>query len=1021
MRKLGRKVTIVLLALMMLVSTTQQFSILGENKASAAGLPDFAGGSGSSSDPYQIETAYQLNAVRNYPNSSDHFKLTKDIDLISYGSGEGWTPIGSWDVNGFRGTFNGNGKTIRNLNINRPTVDFQALFGLTERTATISDVNLIDVKVIGKNNSASLVAQNQGTVDKVSVSGEVTGFNSIGGLVGVSSSGKIINSSANVKVEGTDNIGGLIGDANNQEKVDNNYAVGNVTGKLSVGGLIGVGIVNTSINNNYAVGNVSGEMYIGGLIGYSGNNTSLDKNYATGNVKGSAVQVGGLIGYSSDEVVSNSFALGNVTGVNLVGGLIGFNSNTTFSNNYATGKVTGNPHTGGLIGYGSNVSNGFYNKETTGQSDTGKGNPVSTAEMRLQATYTNWTFDTSTWTIDPAHNNGFPYLSKLPSPEYVVYSANGDTGGAVPISKLLRQGQKVIVDDNSGNLTKSGYTFVGWNTKADGSGDAYEPGDLYNISIGADITLYAEWLPNPPVLTADTTDNDIISDIEITFADDSTWRDEITAIFANGVTLREENYSKKAGKITLFANVLAANTYTIIVVADGYVDATVQQIIHPNRNLSSLVLSSGVMNETFTSDKTSYTQSVQYGVTSLKVTPTVVEPTAIVKVAVNGEASEIVTSGDASAALPLKVGANTITVAVTVGNGPSKVYTVVVTRNAASTNSGGSIPIIDTNVTSSNGTITIPTGSTGKVTLDNEVTVDIPVNATNKDVTITIEKLLELNNLLANGEILASHVFEILKNFPGNFSKPVTLTFVFDPTKVGSDQRPAVFYYDEVKKVWVEVTGGKINGNRISVEVDHFTKYAVFVVDSATSKPETDTEVKFSDIAGHWAQASIKQAVSGGIVKGYTDGTFKPNATVTRAEFAVMLINALKPQGNGADLTFTDNAKIGTWAQKAVAQAVQANIIKGNQDGSFRPNAEVTRAEMAVMIANALGQSVEANATTSFADDKDIPAWAKGSVAYVKQAGIVQGKSGNLFAPQDHATRAEAVTVLLKMLAQKNK
>ncbi|MEQ4482371.1 S-layer homology domain-containing protein [Cohnella silvisoli] len=178
--------------------------------------------------------------------------------------------------------------------------------------------------------------------------------------------------------------------------------------------------------------------------------------------------------------------------------------------------------------------------------------------------------------------------------------------------------------------------------------------------------------------------------------------------------------------------------------------------------------------------------------------------------------------------------------------------------------------------------------------------------------------------------------------------------------------------------------------------------------------------VNFSDISGHWAEANIKKAVSGGIVKGYPDGTFKPNRTVTRAEFAVMLMNALKPQGEGAALTFTDTAKIGSWAQKAIAKAVQAGIIKGYEDGSFRPDAVITRAEMAAMIAAALGQTNQADATTGFADDKDIPTWAKASVAFVKQADIVQGKGNNQFAPGDNATRAEAVTVLLNMLAQKS-
>ena len=215
--------------------------------------------------------------------------------------------------------------------------------------------------------------------------------------------------------------------------------------------------------------------------------------------------------------------------------------------------------------------------------------------------------------------------------------------------------------------------------------------------------------------------------------------------------------------------------------------------------------------------------------------------------------------------------------------------------------------------------------------------------------------------------------------------------------------------------------GGKVNGDHITVEVNHFTKYAVFAVGQVGRCANTKPMINFSDISGHWAEAGIKQAVSSGIVSGYPDGTFKPNATVTRSEFAVMLMNALKPQGEGAALTFTDTAKIGAWAQKAVAQAVQAGIIKGYEDGTFRPNAEITRAEMAAMIANALGQSVEENTATDFADDKDIPAWAKGAVAAMKKLGIIEGKGTNEFAPRDQTTRAEAVTVLLKMLAQKSK
>ncbi|WP_040712438.1 S-layer homology domain-containing protein [Paenibacillus curdlanolyticus] len=186
---------------------------------------------------------------------------------------------------------------------------------------------------------------------------------------------------------------------------------------------------------------------------------------------------------------------------------------------------------------------------------------------------------------------------------------------------------------------------------------------------------------------------------------------------------------------------------------------------------------------------------------------------------------------------------------------------------------------------------------------------------------------------------------------------------------------------------------------------------------NAEETPSTDPKptVSFSDIAGHWAEANIKQAVSDGIVKGFVDGTFKPNRTVTRAEFAVMLTNVLKLQGEGAELAFTDTASIGEWAQAAIAQAVHAGIINGYEDGSFRPDAPISRAEMAVMLAHALKLALKPGGATGFADEQAIPAWAVDAVTAIKSLGLVQGKGNNAFDPNGQTTRAEAVTVLLKL------
>lgn len=183
-------------------------------------------------------------------------------------------------------------------------------------------------------------------------------------------------------------------------------------------------------------------------------------------------------------------------------------------------------------------------------------------------------------------------------------------------------------------------------------------------------------------------------------------------------------------------------------------------------------------------------------------------------------------------------------------------------------------------------------------------------------------------------------------------------------------------------------------------------------------KPELPVTV-FTDITGHWAEDYINRAAAKGFISGYPDGSFKPNHPVTRAEFTVMLAGVLELEGKDATITFTDKDQIGTWAKGAIVQAVQSGIVGGYEDGSFRPNAQITRVEMAAMIARALKLSSEADTLTGFADDKAIPQWAKGSVEAMRNLGFIDGRGGNRFVPSDWTTRAEALVVLLRVLEPK--
>jgi len=202
-------------------------------------------------------------------------------------------------------------------------------------------------------------------------------------------------------------------------------------------------------------------------------------------------------------------------------------------------------------------------------------------------------------------------------------------------------------------------------------------------------------------------------------------------------------------------------------------------------------------------------------------------------------------------------------------------------------------------------------------------------------------------------------------------------------------------------------------------------------VDLQLQLPGDPALVRLTDIKGHWAEAAIRQAVAYGRVSGYTDGSFKPQGQVTRAEFAVMLTRALQlplPSEVGS-LDYTDNAAIPNWSKPYVAAVAQSGWMSGYDDGTFRAQQPITRAEIASILARILvtdgGQAgtgtkaaaggSQAATTGSFADAAQIPVWAREAVAAVVASGLMQGRGGGQFAPLERTTRAEAVIVLGKL------
>lgn len=169
-----------------------------------------------------------------------------------------------------------------------------------------------------------------------------------------------------------------------------------------------------------------------------------------------------------------------------------------------------------------------------------------------------------------------------------------------------------------------------------------------------------------------------------------------------------------------------------------------------------------------------------------------------------------------------------------------------------------------------------------------------------------------------------------------------------------------------------------------------------------------------SDIAGHWAESVITQWQNKGLIQGYEDGTFKPGNTITRAEFVTLMNNAKGFWSEGS-INFSD-VKNGSWFYSAVARAVAAGYVKGYSDGSFKPGNTITRAEAAVMIANAARLSANEAGAYRFTDIGSIPAWARGSVGAVVAAGYMTGYPDGSFDANASISRAEAVSSLNRML-----
>lgn len=261
-------------------------------------------------------------------------------------------------------------------------------------------------------------------------------------------------------------------------------------------------------------------------------------------------------------------------------------------------------------------------------------------------------------------------------------------------------------------------------------------------------------------------------------------------------------------------------------------------------------------------------------------------------------------------------------------------------------------------------------------------------------------------NNFGKGKVFIAIPYELNKvDSEGNISKNGILEKIENLYIIHIDDNGKVTYlnnssYDKDRKMMIYQT-------------NHFSYYAVaYKVDNNATR--------FSDIVKHWAKNDIEFVSNRGILKGIEKDIFSPNSSMTRGMFITALGRLAQADVTNCKTSSFTDVKKDIYYLPYIEWANKNNIVNGISETKFAPNKAITREEMAVIIANyakAMGVDLPSSCTKEdFTDNIKISNWAKESVKKMNIAGIIEGKSENVFDPKGTATRAEVSSVIRRFV-----
>ena len=502
-------------------------------------------------------------------------------------------------------------------------------------------------------------------------------------------------------------------------------------------------------------------------------------------------------------------------------------------------------------------------------------------------------------------------------------------------------------------------------------------------------------------------------------------------------------------------------------------------------DLSALSVGTDGLTPEFQPDKQAYTLKVPSQVKDLNITATAADPTATVTI--NGVAK----GHGGTQPVALHVGENDIMIVVTAQGGATTTYTLKVTRHSAPTNPGNgngngpktrqakvvtremtdanTVQVDITRTTDANGKIVdsvalkgtkvdevvakaaADAADTVRIVIDDlpdqpadEVGVNVSseslrklkgvdlglvIEASGARITLSADTLSQLSD---GGKDLYFRVVPIRKQDESKQVKERVLDTLElqqyahgnNVRAVGQPMTIETNYTNRKTKVMFPLTGIDIPTdpqeraaflNGLAIFIEHTdgqkeveTGQLVYDEKGQPIGLEIGVE-KFSTFTFISTDADFKTYLH--YVSGYPDGTFQPEGNITRAEMASMIARQMELSDAAAEGRYSDLPAM-HWASKAVLQLTAAGILSGDVNGSFRPEQGVTRAEMAMIAAKLKGLNLS-GASNAFPDTQGH--WAAAAIAAVQQAGLMSGYEDGTFRPNWTLTRAEAVVVLNRL------